>query len=202
LIILAAGSDIAGVLRELADRGRARVLMNSIHVLSFHGMEGFDDECVSALLELLRQYHGIFSVNLGEKPNVTCRGWRSLRTGLSESNVIAVFIDFKNIKCAFGGTDKIAGHFIRLVKNDLKQRRLRAQDSAQAHLRLAAGCAAGDATGRKRHTGKAADIAPWCTGHVQSYIRTFGKGKDLWWAKPFWSWSPTKKSDWRALDRW
>eukprot|EP00962_Isochrysis_galbana_P028601 scaffold9059_cov108-Isochrysis_galbana.AAC.4 len=115
-------------------------------------MEGFDDECVSALLELLRQHHGIFSVNLGEKPNVTCRGWRSLRTGLSESNVIAMFIDFKNIKCAFGGTDKIAGHFIRLVKNDLKQRRLRAQDSAQAHLRLAAACAAGDATGRKRHT--------------------------------------------------
>eukprot|EP00962_Isochrysis_galbana_P019997 scaffold5835_cov138-Isochrysis_galbana.AAC.1 len=69
--------------------------MNSVYVMSFAGLRGFDDMCMGLTIELFNKYPRIVSINLGEVANVSASGWGIFVQALRTSNcgIIAAFVE-------------------------------------------------------------------------------------------------------------
>uniref|UniRef100_A0A7S3SC26 Uncharacterized protein n=1 Tax=Emiliania huxleyi TaxID=2903 RepID=A0A7S3SC26_EMIHU len=171
--------------------------MRSVHVLSFRGMTAFDDACMEALVRLLQGRPQVFSLNMGEKPNVSLKGWKCLAAHLWVGHIVCLFIDKINCKeivireCldAIAGTRRRKDGTVRSRAG----RREVLETEASELVRQA------DKAKQPREVKpllrKAARLVPWRTGKTMALARSHGQSVEHWFAKPWWH----PKKSWPAL---
>jgi len=164
--------------------------MNSVYVMSFAGLRGFDDTCMGLTIELFNKYPRIVSINLGEVANVSASGWDIFVQALRTSNcgIIAAFVERAHRD---GKNDVLS----RQVKNAMTERRKRLEAEA---LGLLAASAQKCESERRRAVRDATALVPWRSEYVWVQGRKrpgvwasmraspFAAGQeDVWWAKLF-----------------
>jgi len=153
--------------------------MESLHVLLASGFERFDNACMALLLELLRKYPNISSVNLGELVHPQL-DWSVFLAFLKHQplggGVVAVFID---------ETVDRAGWLRRGAKDAVKAHRKACEDAAKLLLPERPGGVGYDKKAQK----EAALLVPWRAPKLYATKATHAgtsEEDNVWWGYPFW----------------
>lgn len=161
--------------------------MNSVYVLNFCGLRGFDDTCMELTVKLLHKYQRIVCINLCEVANVSASGWDMLVQGLRapECGIIAASVESRHDEDVLP----------RLVKDAIREHRLRAEADARGLLAAAAHESQSE---RQRMIRRVSALVPWRSDYVWVHGRKrpgvgasiraspFASNVDVWWANPFW----------------
>jgi hypothetical protein len=191
------GFQIAECLTTLLHKN-ASPFMNSVYVISFAGLRGFDDICIGLTVTLLTKYPRIISINLGDVAHVSADGWDSFVQALlaPDCGVVAGFVECQHR----GETDDLSLQ----VKDAMTQQRKRMEAQALALLAASAGKCERERLSAVRD---ATALVPWRSEHVWVRGRKrlgvwacmracpFAAGdENVWWGFPFWR----PKQPWKA----
>lgn len=110
-------------------RPSARAARN-VHVLCLTLLPAFDDACMEALIDLLKSSNGrnIFSINLGEKGNISFRMWQEFCECLPKTGIRYLFVDTKDLllaceKQVTSNCGKHASELLRKMKENIRESR-------------------------------------------------------------------------------